>query len=151
MERIAEDADLAGQLRDHLQDKGQLSAHVITGKENKGQKFRDYFEHNESLKRMPSHRLLAVLRGRNEGVLRLHIDVDHQDNNRHPCESMIARQQNIPLNKQQARTSWLSTLVQQSWKIKLQPRLETDLLSELRQRAEQEAIEVFAAISKTYY
>ncbi|MEP5747290.1 Tex-like N-terminal domain-containing protein, partial [Marinobacter sp.] len=69
MERFAEDAELLGELRDFIWQQGQLKVAVVDGKENEGAKFRDYFDHVEPLKKVPSHRALAILRGRNEGML----------------------------------------------------------------------------------
>ena len=93
MERFAEDAELLGQLRDYLWNEGDLSVKVVAGKEQEGAKFRDYFEHREPLRKVPSHRALAILRGRNEGVLSFAIVVGDTEDDRsqpHPCESRVA-------------------------------------------------------------
>lgn len=142
IERFAEDAALLGDLREYLSTQGELMATVVKGKEDAGSKFRDYFAHTEALKKVPSHRALAMFRGRNEGVLQLKLDVAHEDS--HPCEQMIARQFGIT---QQGRAAdvWLQDVVRWTWKVKLHAKLETDLLGDLRQRAEEEAIKVFGS------
>ncbi|MGB1257866.1 MAG: Tex family protein, partial [Thiolinea sp.] len=142
MERFAEDAGLLGDLREHLTTKGELMATVAKGKEEEGSKFRDYFAHTEALKKVPSHRALAMFRGRNEGVLQLKLDVEHEDV--HPCEQMIARQFGIT-HQGRAADSWLQDVVRWTWKVKLHAKLETELLGDLRQRAEEEAIKVFGS------
>ncbi|MGB1011389.1 MAG: Tex family protein [Thiolinea sp.] len=142
MERFAEDAGLLGDLREQLTTKGELMATVAKGKEEEGSKFRDYFAHTEALKKVPSHRALAMFRGRNEGVLQLKLDVEHED--AHPCEQMIARQFGIT-HQGRAADSWLQDVVRWTWKVKLHAKLETELLGDLRQRAEEEAIKVFGS------
>ncbi|PIE00268.1 MAG: RNA-binding transcriptional accessory protein [Thiothrix nivea] len=140
MERFAEDAELVGQLREYMAAESQLMATVVSGKEEEGAKFRDYFSHLEAVGKIPSHRALAMFRGRNEGVLQLKVDVEHED--AHPCEQMIARHTGIE-NAGRAADGWLAEVVRWTWKIKLHGKLETELLAELRQRAEDEAIKVF--------
>jgi uncharacterized protein len=118
---------------------------VIEGKEREAAKFRDYFEHDEPVCKVPSHRALAMLRGRNEGLLALSLTLPDADQQAvHPCEARIAqhwqlRPQGRPADK------WLAEVVRWTWRVKLQPHLETDLLAELREAAELEAIKVFAA------
>ena len=89
MERFAEDAALLETLRGYLWQQGLLQARVQPGKEHEGAKFKDYFEHQEPLRSIPSHRTLAMLRGRNEGMLNLHM-VTEQEGDTHPCEAMIS-------------------------------------------------------------
>ena len=144
MEQFGEDAALLGKLRGFLFNTGILTAKLVEGKEEAGAKFRDYFDHKEALKSAPSHRALAMFRGRNEGVLQLAITVDQEEeSSRHPCEDMIAQQFDI---RDQGRPAdkWLQEVVRWTWKIKLLTHLETDLLGELREKAEAEAIKVFA-------
>lgn len=144
MERFSEDADLLAKLRDYLTQNGQLSARVMTGKEAEGAKFADYFEHDEPLKGVPSHRALAMLRGRNEGILSLSITLAQAEPSvAHPCESMVASHWQIQhLNR--PTDDWLAEVVRWTWKIKLLTHLETDLVGQLRERAESQAIDVFA-------
>ncbi len=143
MERFSEDPDLVGQLRHYLGNEATLNATLINGKEQDGAKYRDYFEHSEPLKTTPSHRALAMFRGRREGILSLRVDIQTDAIESHPCEVMIAKQVNIAGQGRPA-DKWLSEVVRWTWKIKLHLHIETDLLAELRSRAETEAIAVFA-------
>ena len=144
MERFAEDADLLAKLRDFLKHNATLSARVVPGKENEGAKFSDYFEHDEVLKNTPSHRALAIFRGRNEGILSVSLKVgDETPGSMHPGEGMIGVRFGIA-NRGRAADKWLGEVVRWTWKVKLYTHLETDLLGELRDKAEDEAISVFA-------
>ncbi|UIP32529.1 Tex family protein [Stutzerimonas kunmingensis] len=144
MERFAEDADLLAKLRDFLKHNATLSARVVPGKENEGAKFSDYFEHDEVLKNTPSHRALAIFRGRNEGILSVSLKVgDETPGGMHPGEGMIGERFGIA-NRGRAADKWLGEVVRWTWKVKLYTHLETDLLGELRDKAEDEAISVFA-------
>lgn len=144
MERFAEDADLLAQLRGFLKDNATLAARVNAGKEAEGAKFSDYFEHDEPLKNVPSHRALAIFRGRNEGILGVSLKVGEEaPGTLHPCEVMIGERFGIS-NRGRAADKWLSEVVRWTWKVKLYTALETDLLGEVRDGAEDEAISVFA-------
>jgi len=147
MERFAEDAELLGELRDFIWQEGQLKVTVVEGKETEGAKFRDYFDHVEPLKKVPSHRALAILRGRNEGVLTYAIVVgDAEDDRRqpHPAEQRIAARWRIRDNGR-AADRWLGEVVRWTWRVKLSTQIETDLMAQVREAAETEAINVFAA------
>ena len=144
MERFAEDADLLAKLRGFLKDNATLSARLVAGKEQEGAKFSDYFEHDELLKGVPSHRALAIFRGRNEGILSASLKVGEElPGSMHPCEGMIAERFGVE-NRGRAADKWLAEVVRWTWKVKLYTHLETDLLGELREAAESEAINVFA-------
>ncbi len=144
MERFAEDADLLAKLREFLKHNATLSARVVPGKENEGAKFSDYFEHDEVLKNTPSHRALAIFRGRNEGILSVSLKVgDETQGSMHPGEGMIGERFGIA-NRGRAADKWLGEVVRWTWKVKLYTHLETDLLGELRDKAEDDAIGVFA-------
>ena len=144
MERFAEDANLLARLRQHLAHHAVVKSTVVAGKEQEGAKFRDYFAHTESWKTTPSHRALAMLRGRNEGVLQLQLVPDANEETAHSlCEQMIASHFNIK-DEGHAADAFLRTAVQWTWKVKLHLSLENDLLGELREKAEEEAIKVFA-------
>ncbi|MBF0676659.1 Tex family protein [Pseudomonas sp.] len=144
MERFAEDADLLAKLRGFMKDNATLSARLVAGKEAEGAKFSDYFEHDEVLKNTPSHRALAIFRGRNEGVLSVSLKVgDEAPGTMHPGEVMIGERFGIT-NQGRAADKWLGEVVRWTWKVKLYTHLETDLLGELREAAEDEAISVFA-------
>ncbi|SFP72392.1 uncharacterized protein SAMN05216229_10524 [Geopseudomonas sagittaria] len=144
MERFAEDADLLARLRGFLKDNATLSARLVAGKEQEGAKFSDYFEHDELLKGVPSHRALAIFRGRNEGILSASLKVGEElPGSMHPCEGMIAERFGVE-QRGRAADKWLAEVVRWTWKVKLYTHLETDLLGELREAAESEAINVFA-------
>jgi protein Tex len=145
MERFAEDPELVGALRERLWQEGELSARLIAGKEREGAKFSDYFEHDEKLAKTPSHRALAMFRGRNEGVLTLAIKLPGEDEVAiHPAQVAIARHFDIR-DQGRAADKWLRDVVRWTWRVKLYTHLETELLGRLRERAELAAIEVFAA------
>ena len=145
METFAENAQLSGQLREYLWEQGTFAAQVMAGKEQEGQKFADYFAYNEAIHKIPSHRALALLRGRNEGVLSLDLDIAATDTTtQHPCETQIAAAFNIR-DQGRAADRWLLDTVRWTWKAKLHSRLNVDLNLRLREAAEAEAIRVFAA------
>jgi uncharacterized protein len=144
MEDFAEDAALAGELRELLWQRGVLSAKVVPGEEEKGNKFADYFDYSEAVAKIPSHRALALFRGRNEGVLNLDLDLEvPEDAPRHPCEGRIAAHFGIA-DKGRAADKWLAQVVRFTWKVKLHTRLDLDLKNRLREAAEETAIDVFA-------
>ncbi|MGO1617411.1 MAG: Tex family protein [Oceanisphaera sp.] len=141
MERFAEQADVLAAVRQYLQEHGQLQSRVIPGQEQNGAKFKDYFEHQEPISRVPSHRLLAMLRGRNEGVLNLSLVVDTPASS-HPCEAIIGRLIGWQ-HQERAADTWLASVVSWTWRVKLSLQMETELLGQARERAEVEAIKVF--------
>jgi uncharacterized protein len=144
-ERFSEDANLLQKLRNHILKQAHLTAKVIKGQEQAAIKFRDYFEHSEKLKTVPSHRMLAMLRGRNEGFLQLKIDVDPGQENTSvsSAEQIISEHLTLRLTKQ-AAASFLTNTVRLAWKTKLSVSLNTELLGQQRDQAEQQAIKVFA-------
>ncbi|MFQ2200122.1 RNA-binding transcriptional accessory protein [Aeromonas hydrophila] len=142
MERFAEQADLLEKLRDYLWHNATLRARVVAGKEQEGAKFKDYFEHDEPLHKAPSHRVLAMLRGRNEGILNLAL-VAGDDEGASPCEGIIAHHLRLNLQNRPA-DKWLRGVVSWTWKIKLSLQMETELIGRIRESAEDEAIKVFA-------
>ncbi|MDF2785086.1 MAG: transcription accessory protein [Pantoea eucrina] len=146
MERFAEDAALLAKVRDYLWKNAYLTARVIEGKEDAGAKFRDYFDHHEALSSVPSHRALAMFRGRNEGILQLSLNADPQSEEA-PRESygetLIADHLGLRLNNAPA-DSWRKAVVSWTWRIKVLLHLETELMGTIRERAEDEAINVFA-------
>jgi len=147
MERFSEDAELLGKLRHFLKEDGVISARLIAGKEQEAAKFQDYFEYDEPLKNVPSHRALAFFRGRNEGFLTIAITLGEDDDaprTSHPCEGMIGDHWKIK-DEGRAADRWLNEVVRWTWRVKLLTHLETDLLSEIRERAEEGAIGVFAS------
>ncbi len=149
MENFAEDAELVGRLRDFAWDEGKLVSKVVSGKEQEGAKFSDYFDAAEAINKTPSHRALALFRGRTEGVLQLSLLLDELDENgkmlaeRSRGEVMIARHFNIE-DQGRAADRWLLDTARWAWRVKLSLHLETELNLRLREQAEEEAIKVFA-------
>ncbi|CAH0991820.1 Protein YhgF [Sinobacterium norvegicum] len=146
MERFAEDADLLAKLRTFLLQEANISSRVLAGKEQEAAKFSDYFEHDEALKSTPSHRALALFRGRNEGFLALSLVVGDPDDKlaAHPCEAMLSEHVNI-VDQGRPADRWLREVIKWTWRIKLLTHLETDLMGQLREKAEEGAIAVFAS------
>jgi uncharacterized protein len=144
MERFSENAQLVGKLRNYVARQGAVKAEVVAGKEQEGAKFSDYFGYSENWKNIPSHRALALLRGRNESILALDLKVDEDDVSAvKPVEQMIADAAGI-VNNGRPADKWLSDVCRWTWKVKIGLHVELDLMSELRDKAEEEAIKVFA-------
>ncbi len=149
MERFAEDATLVQSLRAYLQDHGVVESKVITGKEQEGEKFADYFDYSEPIKAIPSHRALALFRGRREQILMVNLRLDTEaekpkwDAPHNPCENRIANHFQIK-NEGRLADAWLADTVRWTWRIKCSLHLESELMTALRERAETEAIHVFA-------
>ena len=143
MERFSEDAALMGRLRNHLWDNGELRASVVEKNKADAAKFTDYFDYSERLNKIPSHRALAVFRGRKEGFLSVEIgSAGLESGATDPCEGMVANHFGIQ-NKSRLADKWLSEVITWTWRIKLIYRLETDLLGQLRDQSDDEAIRVF--------
>jgi len=148
-ERYAEDADIREHLRQYLWKQGWLHAEVIEGKENEGRNFRDWFHFSEPLKNIPSHRLLAILRGRQQDILqlRLGLNPEHEQQLPHPAVQVLARYLQLGINLETPRTAreqWLAELCRWCWRVRLLPTFETEFITTLRSQAEEEAIRVFA-------
>ncbi len=143
MDRFSEDAALTGKLRAHLWNQGELRSRVVQDKKAEAEKFSDYFDYSERLNKIPSHRALAVFRGRKEGFLSVEIgSAGTESGATDPCEIMIADYFGIE-NKGRAADKWLLEAVNWTWRVKLIYRLETDLLGQLREQSDDEAIRVF--------
>ena len=146
MERFAEDASLLAKIRDYLQKNAHVTSTVAPGKENEAIKYKDYFAHSEKLSKVPSHRALAMFRGRNEGMLHIQLNADPQneDNTQSShCEHIIAEHYQIT-HRNRPGDNFMAQVVQWTWKIKIALHMETELFSALREQAEEEAINVFA-------
>ncbi len=140
-EGFAVNAELVGRLRAYMREKAVLRARVEDGKQEAGAKFSDYFDHSERWAAVPSHRALAMLRGRNEGFLKLDLEVDAGETAR-PVERMIAEA--CQATSAAPGDVYLSDVARWTWRVKLSTSLSLDLMSELRERSEDEAIKVFA-------
>ncbi|HFQ5237770.1 TPA: Tex family protein [Vibrio vulnificus] len=146
MERIAEDANLLEKIRQYLNRHAEIVSRVVAGKEHEGEKFKDYFEHNEAISKVPSHRALAMLRGRNEGFLSLTLNADPQQEEsvrQSYCETLIAEHYGVTLSSAPA-DNWRKQVISWAWRIKVSMHMETELMAAMKERAEIEAIEVFA-------
>ncbi|MGF1612631.1 MAG: Tex family protein [Gammaproteobacteria bacterium] len=144
MERFVLDAALLGRLRELVWERGVLRATMVAGKASEGAKFKDYFDYAEPIKDIPSHRALALLRGRNEGVLRLSLQVgDDPDAGDRYCEAVVAEQFHIRDGARPA-DGWLQDTVRAAWRTKFFPRIDVDLKLRLREAAEQQAVGIFA-------
>lgn len=142
-EGITENADLLGRLRSHMKDNSLLRSKVVAGKETEGAKFSDYFDHFEKWNKVAGHRALAMMRGRNEDFLSLDIDTDADDTSPvKPVERMIAYAYSV--GGALAGDKWLREVIGWTWRVKLSLSLSLDLMRDLRERSEEEAINVFA-------
>lgn len=141
MERFSLAADLLADLRTLGWQNAKWQTQVVDGKQQQGAKFQDYFDFQEALKTIPSHRALAILRGRNEGFLQATIlwSIDEHL----PFESKVANYWNIK-DQGRAGDKWLSEVVRWTWRVKLASQLETALINKVREASEQSAIDVFA-------
>ncbi len=143
VEGLSENATLLGQLRTYMRDKAMLSAKVLKGKQDEGAKFSDYFDHSERWNKVAGHRALAMMRGRDEGFLGLDIEVDTELSDPvKPAERLVAATLNAQGNG--AGDTWLREVAGWAWRTRLRITLSLDLMVELRERAEVEAIGVFA-------
>ena len=143
IERMAEEPKLVGELREWTWSDGVLASKVAKGKATEGAKFSDYFDFGQKIKDMPSHRALAMLRGRNEGVLDLDLDVLHEDDKPHPAEAKIKVAFNIAERGRPA-DAWLAETAHLAWKGRMAASTSADLLARLKERADAEAISVFS-------
>ncbi|MFI4955156.1 MAG: Tex family protein, partial [Gammaproteobacteria bacterium] len=138
MEDFSQDAQLLADSRQFVWENAQLTSRVIDDKQTEGAKFTDYFAYSEAIKKIPSHRALALLRGQREGFLRLNLELNPEQTAY--CIQKVANTFSIPANPD----PWLKESVEWTWKIKLALKIELDLMGQLRENAELEAIKVFA-------
>jgi uncharacterized protein len=149
MERFSEDATLLQALREYLTEHGVVESKVVEGKQDAGAKFADYFDYSETISTIPSHRALALFRGRREEMLNVSLRLDTEEEKpkwdapHNPCEGRIAGRFGIS-NQGRPADKWLSDTVRWTWRVKVFMHLETELMTGLRERAEIEAINVFA-------
>lgn len=146
IEQFAEDAALLTRLREHFWQYAHLSSELVEGKESVGAKFRDYFEFSEAISKIPPHRVMALFRARNEGILNVKIDIPVNADApvvKHVCETMIASHWGVR-DEGRAADGWLQDAVRWTWRVKVHNHLQTDFLTQLRDQAEEAAIQVFA-------
>ena len=142
IERTGENARLVGELRETLWGSGRLASSVKKGKAAEGSKFSDYFDFRQPIRELPSHRALALLRGRNEGVLALDLDLITEPDRPHAAELKIMSAIGI-CNRGRPADGWLVDTVKQAWKTKLHKSLTVDLLARLKEHADNAAIDIF--------
>ncbi len=143
MEQLSENASLLERLRDKVWQQGILNASVIAGKETQGSKFKDYFEYAEKLSNIPSHRVLALLRGQREKYIQLELIPDNGDKADLNYQQMV--EVHLKLNSIQSKQDiWLKETARLAWRIKLFTRIKLDLMKRIRENAEQEAMRVFS-------
>ena len=135
VDRFATDADLVGEVRDRVYNQGTMRSAVVEGKETEGAKFADYFEFSEPFENLPSHRILALLRGEAEGVLTLDMDPGEEA----VYEGMIAERFDLPVKD----SEWLAKAVRWGWRTKLQVSANLDTRMRLKEKAEEGALQVF--------
>lgn len=145
VENFAEDAALVGNLREYIWENAKIVSRVIEGKETEAAKFSDYFDYSEPLMRIPSHRALAVFRGRKVEFLRVSLILGDPQNppTPHPCESRIAAHFGIS-DQGRPADSWLLSVARWAWQVKVSLHIELELMKRLWDAAEEEAIRVFA-------
>ncbi len=140
MEEVAEIPELGKALREQFWGQAHMFSTVVKGKQSEGEKFADYFDYSEALNKIPSHRILALLRGFREGFLKLVVELPELDSKSvHPCVTKIAGHLQV---KEDAE--WLMSTLKACWRIKLHTRIETELKTRMRESAEASAIDVFA-------
>jgi len=153
MEQYAENAELLSILRQHLQENAYMVSTVVKNKETEGVKFSDYFDYQEKLSEIPSHRALALFRGRNEGILTLTTETSIEEDDAKKLlnkisdeEHIIAKFFKIPLSNDSLKAVvWLMETIRWCWKVKLKSSLDLEAKKTLREKAEKAAIDVFAA------
>ncbi len=143
IERMVEAPALVRAVREKVWTGGKLASELVKGKEAEGAKFSDYFEFDEPISNMPSHRALALLRGEKEGVLKINLDLPHESDKRHPVVTTIMSEFGIA-DRGRAADAWLAETARQAWKTRLAPTSFTDLVSRLKERSDHEAIRVFS-------
>ncbi len=149
MEQFAEQADLLEQLRDYLWKNATFKSKVVEGKDEKGVKFADYFDYQEPLKTVPSHRALAMFRGRKSGILQITLPVLNKDDENKEdvahayCDTQIAAYFQIE-DQERPADAWLLETVKSAWRFKIRSHLNAQLMTKKREASENEAIVVFA-------
>lgn len=143
IERIAETPRLVGKVRETVWRDGKIGSALVKGKEADGAKFSDYFDFDEPIKEMPSHRALALLRGQKEGVLRVKLAVPHEPAREHPAVGLIRSEFGFA-RKGRPADEWLVETAAIAWKTKLAPSSSNDLIGQLKETADADAIKVFS-------
>lgn len=140
---MAETPAIVGAIREKVWSGGKLTSGLVKGKETEGAKFSDYFEFDEPIANMPSHRALALLRGEKEGILKIDLDLPHDEKARHPAVTSIMSSFNIS-DRGRPSDQWLAETARQAWKTRLSGSTHNDLIDRVKERSDNEAIRVFS-------
>ena len=143
VETLAETPAIVGAVREKMWAEGKVRSSVAKGKEEEGAKFSDYFDFDQPIEALPSHRLLALLRGEKEGVLKLNLDIPHADKRIHPAVTTVMVKGGIA-QKGRPADAWLAETAEIAWKTRLAPACANDLFARVKERADSEAIKVFS-------
>jgi len=143
VESLAETPEIVGAVREKMWAEGKVRSSVAKGKAEEGAKFSDYFDFDQPIEQLPSHRLLALLRGEKEGVLKLNLDIPHVNDRPHPAVNVVMSKAGIA-RKGRAADAWLAETAEIAWKTRLAPACTNDLFARVKERADSEAIRVFS-------
>ncbi len=143
VEILAETPAIVGAVREKMWAEGKVRSTVAKGKADEGAKFSDYFDFDQPIEALPSHRLLALLRGEKEGVLKLNLDIPHTDKSRHPAVATVMSKGGIS-QKGRPADAWLTETAEIAWKTRLAPSCTNDLFTRVKEKADAEAIKVFS-------
>lgn len=143
VEQLSETPEIVSAVRERMWKDGQVRSSVAKGKAEEGAKFSDYFDFDQPIETLPSHRLLALLRGEKEGVLKIGLDIPHADGRVHPAVSVVMQKAGIA-RKGRAADDWLAATAEAAWKSRLAPACTNDLFTRVKERADAEAIKVFS-------
>jgi uncharacterized protein len=143
VETLAETPEIVGAVREKMWAEGKVRSTVAKGKAEEGAKFSDYFDFDQPIEQLPSHRLLALLRGEKEGVLKLGLDIPHAEKAVHPAVATVMAKGGIA-RKGRPADAWLAETAEIAWKTRLAPACTNDLFARVKERADSEAISVFS-------
>ena len=143
VETLAEMPEIVGAVREKMWAEGKVRSSVARGKAEEGAKFSDYFDFDQPIEQLPSHRLLALLRGEKEGVLKLGLDIPHANDRPHPAVGLVMNKAGLA-RKGRPADAWLAETAEIAWKTRLAPSCTNDLFARVKERADGEAISVFS-------
>lgn len=143
VETLAETPEIVGAVREKMWAEGKVRSSVARGKAEEGAKFSDYFDFDQPIEQLPSHRLLALLRGEKEGVLKLGLDIPHANDRPHPAVGLVMNKAGLA-RKGRPADAWLAETAEIAWKTRLAPSCTNDLFARVKERADGEAISVFS-------
>jgi uncharacterized protein len=148
VETLSETPEIVGAVREKMWTEGKVKSTVAKGKAEEGAKFSDYFDFDQPIEQLPSHRLLALLRGEKEGILKLNLDIPHTKDRPHPAVSVVMSKGGLA-RKGRPADQWLAETAEAAWKTRLAPACTNDLFARVKERADGEAIRVFSTNMKS--